>query len=84
VNGPALRAGLRRAGLVAGGFTLAALAIERIPAGSPVRAAAMLLLPCLLLRVLRREERRLAQAADRLRPTPLRRRAPAPPARPPP
>lgn len=82
MRGRAIRSGFVRAATVAGGFTLAALAVERMPAGAAVRATAMLLLPCLLLAVLRQEERRLASAARQARERRLRPRVPAPPAPP--
>jgi uncharacterized membrane protein YfcA len=77
---PDIRAGIIRAGAVAGGSALAALAVGRIPAPGLVRALGMLALPCVLFAVLRREDRRMAHAADRARN--LRPRVPAPPARP--
>jgi hypothetical protein len=79
--GPAIRGALVRAGLVAGGFTLVALAVEGIPAPGVLRAAGMLALPVALLSVLRRGERRLADASERLRARPVRPPGPAGPAR---
>lgn len=61
MKGTALRAGLWRTFILSGGFTLAALGTDLVPTGS-LRALAMLGLPFLLLRVLRREERRLKEA----------------------
>ena len=60
---PPVRAGLIRSALVAGGFILAAFAVARVPLPGWARATGMLALPCLLLAVLRREDRRLARAA---------------------
>jgi hypothetical protein len=80
VIGPGIRSAAVRAGLVAGGFTLAAVAVGRIPVPGLVRALGMLALPCLLVAVLRREERRLGEAALRAR-GPARPRAPEAPAR---
>jgi len=81
VISPSVRAGFIRMGLVAGGITLAASAVGRVPLPGAARAACMLALPCALLAVLRREERRLANAATRVRARPVRPPAPAAPAR---
>jgi hypothetical protein len=81
VISPSIRAGLIRAGLAAGGIALAASAVGRLPVPGAVRAAGMLALPCVLLAFLRREERRLADAAGRVRARPVRPPAPAAPAR---
>ncbi len=80
MKGGTVRAGLARTLAVVGGFTLAALTVERMPAGAALRATGMLLLPCLLLAVLRREERRLASAVRQARERRLRARAQAAPA----
>jgi hypothetical protein len=75
VIGPAIRSGLIRAGLVAGVFTLSAFAVGHMP--GTIRAAGMLALPCALFSVLRREERRIAKAADQLRERSVRPPTPA-------
>jgi hypothetical protein len=67
MRGRFLWGGARRVGFIAGSFTLAALAVGRLPLGAVGRALGMLLVPGLLLVVLRREERRLAEASRRLR-----------------
>jgi hypothetical protein len=82
VRGGAVRSALVRSAAVAGGFTLAALAVEKMPAGPALRATGMLLLPCLLLAVLRREERRLSSAARQARERRVRPRGPEAPAPP--
>ena len=81
MKGRVIQAGLARVGLVAGGFTLAASVVARLPLPGVLRAAGMLALPCILLAVLRKEERRLAEAAARLRAQPVRSPAPAAPDR---
>jgi hypothetical protein len=77
VIGPAIRAGLIRTGLVAGIFTLSALAVGHMPVPGAIRAAGMLALPCVLFSVLRREARRIAKAADQFRERSVRPPAPA-------
>jgi hypothetical protein len=67
MNRAALRAGAVRAGLVAGAFTAASVALGHAPLPGPVLAAGMLALPCALFTVLRREDRRLGRAVDDIR-----------------
>jgi hypothetical protein len=72
MTGAAVRNGLARAGLVAGGFTLAAVVLGGAALPGPVRAVGMLALPCGCFAVLRRLDRRLARAAEGIGARPLR------------
>ncbi len=72
MNGGALRRGILRACSIAAGATAAAGILGEAPLPNPMRAAGMLVLPCALFLVLRREDRRLRRAADDIRAGPVR------------
>jgi hypothetical protein len=67
MRGRAVRGAALRACAVAGVFTAGAGVVALIPLPGLVRAAGMLALPCALLAVLRREDRRLDDARDDIR-----------------
>lgn len=71
MNGPVLGKGALRVVLVVAGVMLAPVFLIAAPLASPLRAAGMLALPCLLLWLLRREDRRLNRAACDIRSGPL-------------
>jgi hypothetical protein len=72
VKGAGIRNGAVRAGVIAAGSTLGAVALGLIPLPGPLRAVGMLALPCALFAVLRREDRRLRRAADDIGAGPVR------------
>ena len=82
MTGPFIRAALFRAALIVAGIALAASAVRYMPLPGAIRAAGMLALPCVLFSVMKREERRLAKAAGRVRAQSVRPPFPAAPARP--
>jgi hypothetical protein len=63
----AVKKGAVRTCVATASFTLGAVFIGNAPLPDFLRAAGMIALPCVLLAVLRREDRRLSRAADNVR-----------------